>query len=82
MLPLIIGPMAAEDVRHFDHGAGSESVGQLVNGGLDRLAHLLGQVRIKGGGRRRGVAQDILDYPQINASLQQMSGVRMALMPS
>src|SRR5712692_9473829 len=54
--------------------AGSESVQQFIEGRLDRLPDLLGQVRVNGRGRRRGMAENGLDDPQVDLGLQQMSG--------
>jgi len=70
VLLLITRPMAAENVRHLDHGANSESVDQLVDGLIDRLPHLLSQVGVEGSGRWRGVAQDRLNDAQIDSRLQ------------
>jgi len=78
MGPSIVRPVAAQNVRHLDHGRGLQSVHQLVDGRVDGVPDLLGQVRIDGGGGGRGVAEDDLDDAQVDPGLQQMGGEGMS----
>ena len=74
MLLSIRRAVEAEDVRHLDHERrGLQSVHQLVDRGFDRLANLVGQVRVKSGGSRSRVAENALDNPQVDARFQQVS---------
>src|SRR2546428_12938247 len=78
VMTFIIGRrMTAQNIGYFEHKV-SQSVGQLVNGSLDCLTHLLGQVGVNGGGRWCGVAEGALDKTQIDPGLQKMGGVAMA----
>src|SRR5207249_4020839 len=56
------------------NGGGLQSVHQLIDRRLDRLAHLLGQVRIDGGGGRGGMTQNALDDAQVDGRFQQVRG--------
>src|SRR5438132_9094091 len=56
------------------NGGGLESVHQLIDRRLDRLAHLLGQMRIDGGGGRGGMTENALDDAQVDARFQQVRG--------
>ena len=65
-------PVAAEDVRHFDHGRGLQPVHEFPQWRGDRLTHLIGQMGIDGGCGGRGMTEDRLDDPQIDPGLQQV----------
>ena len=50
-------------------GGGSQTVHQFIDGRVDRVADLLGQMRVKGRGVGRGMAEDVLNHPQIDPRL-------------
>src|SRR6185295_7118500 len=52
--------------------AGLQPVHELVQWRGHRLTHLLGQMRVDGGGGGRGMAEDRLDDAQIDSGLQQV----------
>ena len=69
----IVRGKAAEDIRHFDHGAGagSEAGHQSVEDASQRDPGRLGQVSVDGGGGDICVTEQNLNDPGINAIFQQ-----------
>jgi len=75
------GPVAADDLRHLQHGALARSA-EAVDEVRERIgeggADLLGQMRVDL--RRPGttVAEDLLNDPQVHPGFQQMRGEGMS----